>query len=114
MICIQKYILAKSLFGRMSTTNTMTNTTVGPVYQVIGTNFKDDLTRERKCLSLVVKFRDQKQLDLLEGNQFDYITEDLSVAVRNKYGGSWYLDDVVEIDRDASEDEKVDLDLSAK
>lgn len=79
---------------------------------VVCSTFQNEETDESECFNIVVKFRDRKQFDMIEGDGFDNILENLTEAIQNKYGGNWFIDDVVEINREGKEDDIVDLDLT--
>lgn len=79
---------------------------------VLCAEYQNQDTDESKTFDVVVKFKDQKQLELIEGTDFDTILELLSKSVQDRHGSDWFIDDVVEIARDGKESDIVDLDLT--
>lgn len=82
------------------------------IVKVLCSIFQNEETDESKCFDIVVKFKNEAQFDMFDGDGFDMIQEALSNAIAKKHGKEWSIDDIVEVDRNGKEDDIVDLDLT--
>lgn len=74
-----------------------------------GDNEEDD---KSECLDWVVSFKNEKQYETYNEDSFDSLLPTFNKIIQKKYGKDWTLDDVVEVSRIGTKNDKVDMDLS--
>lgn len=68
----------------------------------------DDVNKE--CISFVVLFANEEEYEIMADTGFDQLYSDLNDVLRKKKGSEWYIDDVLESEREGNEKDVVDLD----